>query len=49
MSEIKGNTYQLSADDVGCIIRVEARAEEDGYRGTAYAEFGPVTVEPATK
>lgn len=49
MSEIKGNTYPLSADDIGCIIRVEAKAIEDDFQGTAYAEFGPVTVEPATK
>lgn len=46
---IKGNTYPLSADDIGCIIRVEAKPLEEGYIGTAYAEFGPVTVEPATK
>lgn len=49
MSEIKGNTYPLSADDVGWVIRVEAKALEDDYAGTAFAEFGPVTVEPATK
>jgi hypothetical protein len=49
MDEIKGNTYPLSADDVGCIIRVEAAAIEDDYEGSAHAEFGPVTVEPATK
>lgn len=49
IDEIKGNTYPLSADDVGWIIRVEAAAIEDNYEGTAYAEFGPVTVEPATK
>jgi hypothetical protein len=41
--------YPLSADDVGCTIKVEAEAIEDGYSGTAYAEFGPVTIEPATK
>ena len=49
MKDIKGNTYPLSADDVGCVIKVEATAEEDGYKGTAYGEFGAVTVEPATK
>ncbi|CAI2362673.1 unnamed protein product [Moneuplotes crassus] len=49
MNDITGNTYPLSADDVGCIIRVEATAMEDHYEGTVYAEFGPVTVEPATK
>lgn len=49
MSDIKGNTYPLSADDVGCVIRCEATAIEDDFQGTAYAEFGPVTVEPATK
>ena len=46
---IKGNTYPLSADDIGCTIRVQAKPLEEGYQGTAYAEFGPVTVEPATK
>lgn len=46
---ITGNTYPLSADDVGCVIRVEATPNEDGFNGTAFAEFGPVTVEPATK
>jgi hypothetical protein len=49
MSDIKGNTYPLSADDVGCVIRVEAKAIEDDFQGTAFAEFGPVTVDPATK
>ena len=49
MGEIKGNTYPLSADDVGWVIRAEVVALEDGYEGTAFAEFGPVTVEPATK
>lgn len=50
LNGIGGNVYQLSAEDVGCKIRVEViPMEEDIYEGNAVAEFGPVTVEPSAR
>jgi len=43
--------YQISAEDVGCKIIVEVTPldEEEGYTGTAVAEFGPCMIEPNSK
>lgn len=50
LNAITGNVYQLSAEDVGCKIRVEVTPiDDDLYEGNAFAEFGPVTVEPSTR
>ena len=50
MNTIHGNVYQLSAEDVGCKIRVEVEPLDDEiYDGIALAEFGPVTVEPSAR
>ena len=50
LNAIHGNVYQLSAEDVGWKIKVEViPMEEDLYEGNAYAEFGPVTVEPSAR
>jgi chromosome segregation ATPase len=50
MNTIHGNVYQLSAEDVGCKIRVEAEPLDDEvYEGKVLAEFGPVTVEPSAR
>jgi hypothetical protein len=50
LNAISGNVYQLSAEDVGCKIRVEViPMEEELYEGNAIAEFGPVTVEPSAR
>lgn len=50
MNTIHGNVYQLSAEDVGCKIRVEVEPLDDEiYEGKAIAEFGPVTVEPSAR
>ena len=43
----KRSAYQLSAEDVGCWIWVEAIPLEDGFFGTAFGEFGPITIEPS--
>ena len=32
---VTGNAYQLSADDIGCTIRVKAQPLEIGFEGTA--------------
>jgi hypothetical protein len=37
--------YQLSAKDLGSIIRVEAEALDPDFKGTAFAEFGPVQLD----
>ena len=42
ISEISSNVYQLSAKDLGCIIRVEAVPLDPDFQGKAFGEFGPV-------
>lgn len=42
ISEISSNVYQLSAKDLGCIIRVEAEPLDPDFSGKAIGEFGPV-------
>lgn len=50
LNAIHGNVYQLSAEDVGCKIKVVVEPLDDEvYEGTATAEFGPVTVEPKAR
>ena len=50
LEAITSNVYQLSADDIGCLIQVESTPldEEDG-EGTAYGEFGPVILDPSAR
>lgn len=50
LNAIHGNVYQLSAEDVGCKIKVEVEPlDEELYEGIATAEFGPVSVEPSAR
>ena len=39
---ISSNVYQLSAKDLGCMIKVEAEPLDPDFTGKAYGEFGPV-------
>ena len=42
--------YQLSAEDLGCKIRVEVTpVDADAYHGTACGEFGPIALDPAAR
>ena len=45
LKDISSNVYQLSAEDVGCTIRVEAEPLEEEYEGMAYGEYGPVKLD----
>lgn len=50
IEEISGNVYQLSAEDIGCKIRVEATPmDEDQFNGVAYGEFGPIELDPSAR
>jgi len=41
--------YQLSAEDIGCKIRVEASPDEEQFSGIAYGEFGPIELDPSAR
>lgn len=45
LREISSNVYQLSAKDVGCIIRCEAEPIDPDYEGKAIGEYGPVKLD----
>ena len=47
--DIKSNVYQLSAKDLGCMIKVEAEPLDPDYNGKAIAEFGPVQLDIAAR
>ena len=51
--QISSNVYQLSAEDVGCQIQVQARPidteEETGSEGLAFGQFGPIELDPQAK
>lgn len=50
ISEVSSNVYQLSAEDIGCKIRVEATPiDEDEYQGKAFGEFGPIELDPSAR
>ena len=50
IEEISGNVYQISAEDISCTIKVEATPiDDDFYKGTALAQYGPVTPEPSQR
>lgn len=48
---ITSNMYQISADDVGTEIRVEAEPAdgEDGFHGVAISQIGPFELDPSTR
>ncbi|CAD7945662.1 unnamed protein product [Amoebophrya sp. A120] len=49
---ISTNMYQISADDIGCKIVVEARLADPNhlhYRGVAIGEIGPFQLDPSTR
>jgi hypothetical protein len=48
---VTSNMYQISADDVGTEICVEAQPAdmEEGLRGSAFGEIGPFELDPATR
>mmetsp|Transcript_10619 Transcript_10619/g.25528 ORF Transcript_10619/g.25528 Transcript_10619/m.25528 type:complete len:652 (+) Transcript_10619:66-2021(+) len=48
---VTSNMYQISADDVGTDIHVEAQPAdaEDGHHGTVVGEIGPFELDPATR
>ena len=47
--EISSNVYQLSAKDLGCIIRVEATPLDPDFTGKAIGEFGPVSLDVSAR
>ena len=47
--EISSNVYQLSAKDLGCIIRVEATPLDPDFSGKALGEFGPVQLDVSAR
>ena len=48
--EISSNVYQLSAEDIGCLIRVEVTPfDEDLYKGQAFGEYGPIELDPSAR
>mmetsp|Transcript_88639 Transcript_88639/g.211640 ORF Transcript_88639/g.211640 Transcript_88639/m.211640 type:complete len:650 (+) Transcript_88639:101-2050(+) len=48
---VTSNMYQISADDVGTDISVEAQPADvdDGHHGTVIGEIGPFELDPATR
>jgi len=50
IEQISSNIYQLNAEDIGCLIKVEAKPVniEEG-EGTAFGQFGPVQLDPSAK
>jgi len=48
---VTSNMYQISADDVGTHICVEAQPADvdDGFYGTIFGEIGPFELDPATR
>mmetsp|Transcript_118293 Transcript_118293/g.230102 ORF Transcript_118293/g.230102 Transcript_118293/m.230102 type:complete len:656 (-) Transcript_118293:82-2049(-) len=51
ISGVTSNMYQISADDVGTVIRVEAQPadRDDGLRGVVVGEIGPFELDPSTR
>ena len=46
IENIYSNVYQLSAEDIGCSIKVEATPIDlDEATGTAYGCFGPIEID----
>ena len=43
--DITSNVYQISAIDLGCIIRVEVDPLDPDFTGQAIGEFGPVQLD----
>mmetsp|Transcript_14345 Transcript_14345/g.25223 ORF Transcript_14345/g.25223 Transcript_14345/m.25223 type:complete len:661 (-) Transcript_14345:73-2055(-) len=48
---VTSNMYQISADDVGTDIQVEAipADADDGHLGSAFGEIGPFELDPSTR
>jgi hypothetical protein len=46
---IKSNVYQLSADDLGYVIIVQAKIDEVDYQSTAIGKFGPISLDIETR
>jgi len=46
---MKSNVYQLSADDLGYVIIVQAKIDEVDYQGTAIGKFGPISLDIETR
>eukprot|EP00746_Dinoflagellata_sp_MGD_P007702 gnl/MRDRNA2_/MRDRNA2_115301_c0_seq1.p1 gnl/MRDRNA2_/MRDRNA2_115301_c0~~gnl/MRDRNA2_/MRDRNA2_115301_c0_seq1.p1 ORF type:complete len:651 (-),score=156.24 gnl/MRDRNA2_/MRDRNA2_115301_c0_seq1:23-1975(-) len=48
---ISSNMYQISADDIGTDIQVEAQPadSDEGHQGTALGEIGPFELDPSTR
>eukprot|EP00917_Polyrhabdina_sp_WS-2016_P009607 GHVP01021237.1.p1 GENE.GHVP01021237.1~~GHVP01021237.1.p1 ORF type:complete len:312 (-),score=51.81 GHVP01021237.1:3899-4834(-) len=51
VTEVKGSTYEISADDIGSVIVVEATPREfsDSSLGVAYAQVGPFEMDPCSR
>jgi len=51
ISGVTSNMYQISADDVGTVICVEAQPADldDGLRGVVVGEIGPFELDPSTR
>ena len=48
--KITSNVYQLSAEDVGCSIQVQAHPlDQDEAEGIAFGQFGPIELDPQAK
>ena len=46
---IHGNTYQISAQDIGATIKVEITPHEEGFHGKANVSLGPIKLDPSTR
>lgn len=46
---VNSNYYQVSADDIGAKIRVEATPIDHSFTGVAYGELGPFEMDPGTR
>jgi hypothetical protein len=50
LEAISSNVYQLSAEDIGCKIMVQAEPmDEEEAQGVAFGEFGPIELDPAAR
>ena len=50
IDSVSSNVYQLTAEDVGCVIKVEVTpSDPEDASGTAYGTFGPVKLDPGAR
>jgi hypothetical protein len=49
ISDISSNVYQLSARDLGSVIKVVAEPLDPDFKGKAFAQFGPVQLDVSAR